>query len=94
MKTYIDNIDAGVQIRLAAIDEHMAIHDRLIEYLDNNSKIKKGKKVFTFETPISDYEFKDIPFSVLFDEMDSETFVFVGNEYDYKVIEQLINKFK
>ena len=33
----------------------------------------------TFETPISDYEYKDIPFSVLFDEMCDETFVFVEN---------------
>ncbi len=47
----------------------------------------------TFETPISDYEYKDIPFSVLFDEMCDETFVFVEKLYDYRLIEQLLHKF-
>ncbi len=48
----------------------------------------------TFETPpISDYEYKDIPFSVLFDEMCDETFVFVEKAYDCGLIEQLLHEF-
>jgi hypothetical protein len=52
------------------------------------------KKAITFETPISDYEYKEIQFSVLFDEMSDETFVFVGKEYDYTVIEKLMHSLR
>ena len=61
--------------------------------LDNSKDVKCIKKTMTFETPISDYEYKDIPFSVLFDEMCDETFVFVEKAYDCGLIEQLLHEF-
>ena len=69
MKTYTVKIESGVQIRIESVDENMKIYDGLISYLDNSKDVKCIKKAMTFETPISDYEYKDIPFSVLFDEM-------------------------
>ena len=87
MKTYTVKIESGVQIRIESVDENMKIYDGLISYLDNS------KETMTFETPISDYEYKDIPFSVLFDEMCDETFVFVEKLYDYRLIEQLLYKY-
>ena len=38
-------------------------------------------------------EYKDIPFSVLFDELCDETFVFVEKAYDCGLIEQLLHEF-
>ena len=90
MKTYIVKIEHGVQIRIDIPDEEMSIHDNLLKVLDINPEIKKIRKSITFETPISEYEFKNIPFSVLFDEMTDETFVFVGKEHDFKIIEGLL----
>mgnify|MGYP000030089417 FL=1 len=92
MKTYIINIEYGVQIRIDCTDKDMKIYDKLVSFLDNRKDVKCVKKSTTGETPISDYEYKNIPFSVLFDEMVDETFVFVGKEYDYKLIEQLLQK--
>ena len=69
MKTYTVKIESGVQIRIESVDENMKIYDGLISYLDNSKDVKCIKKAMTFETPISDYEYKDIPFSVLFDEL-------------------------
>lgn len=92
MKTYIINIEHGVQIRIDHADKNMEIHDKLISCLDNCDGVELVKKANTFETPISDYKYKDIPFSVLFDEMLDETFVFVGKEYDYTIIENLLQK--
>ena len=89
MKTYTVKIESGVQIRIESVDENMKIYDGLISYLDKSKDVKYIKKAMTFETPISDYEYKDIPFSVLFD----ETFVFVEKLYDYRLIEQLLHKF-
>ena len=88
MKTYTVKIESGVQIRIESVDENMKI-----SYLDNSKDVKCIKKAMTFETPISDYEYKDIPFSVLFDEMCDETFVFVEKLYDYRLIEQLLYKY-
>ena len=88
MKTYTVKIESGVQIRIESVDENMKI-----SYLDNSKDVKCIKKTMTFETPISDYEYKDIPFSVLFDEMCDETFVFVEKLYDYRLIEQLLYKY-
>ena len=65
MKTYTVKIESGVQIRIESVDENMKIYDGLISYLDNSKDVKCIKKAMTFETPISDYEYKDIPFSVL-----------------------------
>ena len=79
--------------RIESVDENMKIYDGLISYLDKSKDVKYIKKAMTFETPISDYEYKDIPFSVLFDEMCDETFVFVEKLYDYRLIEQLLHKF-
>ena len=93
MKNYIENVEHGVQIRIDCADVNMKIYDELISYLDNHADVKPLKKVATFETPISDYQYKEILFSVLFDEMVDETFVFVGKEYNYKEIENLIQKF-
>ena len=74
------------------INENLYCKDR-IRSSDKNKDVKCIKKAMTFETPISDYEYKDIPFSVLFDEMCDETFVFVEKLYDYRLIEQLLHKF-
>lgn len=93
MKTYTVKIESGVQIRIESVDENMKIYDGLISYLDNSKDVKCIKKTMTFETPISDYEYKDIPFSVLFDEMCDETFVFAEKLYDYRLIEQLLYKY-
>lgn len=93
MKTYTVKIESGVQIRIESVDENMKIYDGLISYLDNSKDVKCIKKTMTFETPISDYEYKDIPFSVLFDEMCDETFVFVEKLYYYRLIEQLLYKY-
>ena len=93
MKTYTVKIESGVQIRIESVDENMKIYDGLISYLDNSKDVKCIKKTMTFETPISDYEYKDIPFSVLFDEMCDETSVFVEKLYDYRLIEQLLYKY-
>ena len=93
MKTYTVKIESGVQIRIESVDENMKIYDGLISYLDKSKDVKYIKKAMTFETPISDHEYKDIPFSVLFDEMCDETFVFVEKLYDYRLIEQLLHKF-
>ncbi len=92
MKTYIINIEHGTQIRIDCEDINMKIHDKLISFLDNCDIVELIKTVNTFETPISDYKYKGIPFSVLFDEMLDETFVFVGKEYDYTIIESLLQK--
>ena len=62
MKTYTVKIESGVQIRIESVDENMKIYDGLISYLDNSKDVKCIKKAMTFETPISDYEYKDIPF--------------------------------
>lgn len=91
MKTYIENIEYGVQIRIDATDEHMKIYDSLVHSLDNAVGVLVIDKANTFETPISTYEYNGIKFSVLFDEMCDETFISVGKEYDYNVIEQLLN---
>ena len=93
MKTYTVQIESGVQIRIESVDENMKIYDGLISYLDNSKDVKCIKKAMTFETPISDYEYKDIPFSVLFDELCDETFVFVEKAYDCGLIEQLLHEF-
>ena len=91
MKTYTVKIESGVQIRIESVDENMKIYDGLISYLDNSKDVKCIKKTMTFETPISDYEYKDIPFSVLFDEMCDETFVFVGQKlYDYRLMATVV----
>lgn len=93
MRIYIENIEHGVQIRIDYADTNMKLYDKLISFLDNHADVKRLKKVTTFETPISDYQYKEIPFSVLFDEMVDETFAFVNKEYDYKPIESLIQEF-
>jgi hypothetical protein len=92
MKTYIEHIEHGVQVRIWDDDKHMKIHDSLVYALDNAPDVRMIKKAITFETPISTYEYKGIQFSVMFDEMCDETFVFVGKEYDYTVIEKLMHE--
>lgn len=91
MKTDIYNIEHGVQIRINIEDTEMKIHDMLNEYLQNQADVIFLKTSTTFETPITDYKYKNILFSVLFDEMADETFVFVEDKYDYTIIEKLLN---
>lgn len=90
MKTYIEYIDNGVQIRINENDENMTIYDSLVKILDENHNVKNVKKCSTFETPIAIYKYKEIEFSVLFDEMCDETFVFVDKKYDYNTINSLL----
>lgn len=92
MKTYIINTEHGLQIRIDNIDKDMKIYDALVSSLDNCKDVKCVKKAMTFETPISDYEYKNIPFSVLFDEVADETFIFLEKGYDYNLIEQLLQE--
>ena len=65
MKTYTVKIESGVQIRIESVDENMKIYDGLISYLDKSKDVKYIKKAMTFETPISDYEYKDILFCLM-----------------------------
>lgn len=88
MKTYINNIENGVQIRTD--DEDMSVYNALVEYLKKHPAVIILRESITFETPIIDCKYQSIPFSVLFDEMADETFVFVGREYDYRIIEKLV----
>ncbi len=92
MKTDIYAVEHGVQIRIDIEDAEMKIHDMLNEYLRKKKDVNFIKSSITFETPITDFEYNNILFSVLFDEMTDETFVFVGKEYDYTIIEKLLQE--
>lgn len=94
MRTYIEKIESGIQIRIEYEDENMTLYDSLAEHLDNHNNVKVGEKAQTFETPIYHYKYQEIPFSLLFDEMCDETFAFVDKEYDYHIIEKLLREFQ
>lgn len=94
MKTYIETIEKGVQIRIFEEDINMDIYYKLTGCLDRDRSVQAGKKNMTFETPIYDYVYKEIPFSVLFDELCDETFVFVEDKYSYDAIVGLIESYK
>ena len=44
MKTYIINIEYGVQIRIDCTDKDMKIYDKLVSFLDNRKDVKCVKK--------------------------------------------------
>lgn len=90
MKTYFHNIKSGIQIRIPDNDEHMKIFHGLDAYFDKSDDVKVIDRAVTFETPLYDYEYEGIPFTLLFDEMCDETLAFVSKEYDYRVIQRLI----
>ena len=92
MKTNIYIVEHGVQIRIDVEDTEMKLHDALNRYLRKRQDVEFINSSVTFETPITDFKYNNILFSVLFDEMTDETFAFVSEEYDYKIIEKLLQE--
>lgn len=92
MKTNIEKIENGVEIHINVSDPKMEIYDFFEKVFDDDKNIKSIKKAKTFETPLYRYEYKGILFTLLYDEMSDETFIFIDSKYDYKVIQNLIEK--
>lgn len=90
MNTYTEHIKSVIQIRINSVDRNMEIYDLIINALDSNHDVRCIRKTMTPETPISIYKYKNIPFYVLFDEFTEETFISIEKEYNYKLIEMLL----
>ena len=88
MKLDVLELEKIVQLRIE--DKDMSLFDYLETELTNNSSVKFINKSMTFETPIIDYEYQGIKFSLLFDEMEDETFIAVTKSSDYRTIQKLI----
>lgn len=88
MKVDILTLDKVVQLRI--FDPNMSKFDMLEQKLNNLPDVKFIKKSMTFETPIIDYKYNDIEFSLLFDEQEDETFIAVVRPFEYKNIQELI----
>lgn len=79
-------------VHLTILDPDMKIFDKIDNMLLKNELVKKGKRSFTPETPLYEFEFKNIPFYLMIDEEFEETFISIHNEYDYNVIKNLIEQ--
>ena len=88
MKVDILVLDKVVQLRIP--DSDMSKFDNLENMLKTLPNVKFIKKSKTFETPIIDYEYQGIEFSLLFDEQESETFIAVPKPFDYQKIQKFI----
>ncbi|WP_457945234.1 hypothetical protein [Caproiciproducens sp. LBM24188] len=88
MKVDILVLDKVVQLRIP--DSDMSKFDNLENMLKTLPNVKFIKKSMTFETPIIDYEYQGIEFSLLFDEQESETFIVVPKPFDYQKIQKFI----
>lgn len=78
-----------IQVRMADTVE-MKIFEKMEQFFDSADEVETVKKKITFETPLYEYKFKEIVFTLLFDEMIDETVISIDANEDYKQIIQLI----
>ena len=88
MKTDVLVLDKVVQLRIPDVD--MSKFDAIEKKLKGSSDVEFIKKVLTFETPIVDFKYQGIEFSLLFDELENETFIAVLKPFDYQKIKKMI----
>lgn len=88
----IDVLELEKVVQLRTSDPDMTLFDKLEKCLNGADDVRLIKKSMTFETPIIEYAHQGIEFSLLFDEQENETFVAVVKPFDYRPIQNLIQK--
>lgn len=85
------NLETVIQLRFEGLNEYED-HEKLSKCFSVIPDVEQVKKVMTFETPIHTYRYKEIEFSVMFDEQENEVFVTIIKPQNHEMLIELIDK--